>query len=44
MRRLFGAASVLAIALSLPVDAFSFPLPKLGRDKAAAGAASSTWT
>ena len=39
MRRLFGAASVLAIALSLPVDASSFPLPKLGRDKAAADTA-----
>jgi zinc protease len=36
MRRLFGAASVLAIALSLPVDASSLPFPKLGRDKTAA--------
>lgn len=38
MRRLFGAASVLAIALSLPVDASSLPFPKLGRDKTAAAA------
>jgi zinc protease len=39
MRRLFSAASALAIALSLPVDASSFPLPKLGRGKEAPAAA-----
>lgn len=39
MRRLLGAASVLAIALSLPADASSFPLPKLGRDRTAAAEA-----
>lgn len=33
MRRLFSAASALAIVLALPVDAASLPLPKLGFGK-----------
>jgi len=41
MRRLFSAASALAIALALPVAAQSFPLPKFSFGKQAPAAAAS---
>ncbi len=41
MRRLFSAASALAIALALPVTAQSFPLPKFSFGKQAPAAAAS---
>ena len=39
MTRLFGAASALVIALTLPTGASSFPLPKFGSAKEAPAAA-----